>query len=467
MAAALIICAINVAALSTNEVTTSSGDLNLNSSSGIINIWATNTRAVGTLYLNGSNGINLNGNGGGISISNTLNPVTNAAYSLGDLTHAWGSLYAYNISTVAGGDLSLRPGNSILAYPTGNQFVVQGQTQGANQETDMFVRVPTNSRYAFLGFLNSTGNLWFYNGYDQSSNLYYLQDNYGGQTALSLASGGALTLNPKTTIDLKASADTDDYLQVSTVADIPYIDVIGGSALRLRAASIDLYSTQYVQIRNSTGNSNNWIDVGTNPQNSMSLYSIGTITLQGSGDTTNTVKEDVSSVARLYPAVNNSATLGFAGRLWATIYAKTSVTSDAFYNGNPDVLIREVEKADGLAKQFIPREMVASCPDSSVMVDVEMHNETDTWVGTRPELETECWMRVGEAQWDNTSHVTETYDGDVITSDGLSVRDVAAENSALRQVMLDNALATEEQLTTAVTAARQAQQIRLGGALRV
>jgi hypothetical protein len=150
------------------------------------------------------------------------------------------------------------------------------------------------------------------------------------------------------------------------------------------------------------------------------------------------------------PYVNNSYTLGRAGLLWGTIYAHTSVTGDTFYNGDPDYLIREVERpGEGLAKEYIPKSLVADCPDSSVTVQTtDLEGNTIT----RPELDTECWSRIGDENWDNLNHITDTYDGDVITSDGVSVR----EMNAVKQVLEDKGVLTEADISTKVQQIKQA-----------
>jgi hypothetical protein len=383
--AIVLLCLVGlVTAIGTNEITTSGGNLLLNSSSGTINvelgttgsltlnaadassenIAAHNTGATNYLhlqtYLNATDYDELGIFPGGFQLYSSypagayLYPYTDGTYTFGSSDHEWAVLNANALTS---------------------QVALNVNSAGTNFQS---------GSVAVTGDVNASGAVKAVNVY--GTNVYD-----------------------------GAHVSTGAFAQNQIMENASW-----GFRLTLNGAGANTLSLQ--QTTNAFSGS-------TSPF----IINAGNITIDRS----------------LNPATNNSQTIGRAGLLYSTIYVKSTVTSDAFYNGDPEYLIREVERpGEGLAKEFIPKTLLTE-------------NGCDT-----AENQTECWSRIGDENWDSLNHITDTYDGDVITSDGLSVRDTVAENQALKQVMLDNGLMTEEQLSAAKQTIVSARPVRLGGGLR-
>jgi hypothetical protein len=159
------------------------------------------------------------------------------------------------------------------------------------------------------------------------------------------------------------------------------------------------------------------------------------------------------TTAKMLPNANNTGAVGAKDMEYNSMYSKAFTVGDWFANKNPNYLIRFVETDEGMATQFIPRDEIVNCPDENVMTQITLPNGS---VEERPESETDCWMRVGDEVWDTTQHSTQTFDGDVTTSDG-SMRDMLA----LKAVLVDKGVLTENEVSAKVQQMRQ-----LGGGLR-
>jgi len=299
--------------------------------------------------------------------------------------------------------------------------------------------IANNSFYAVTDFCiiggdclsTVTSGLWEANDGSGISPINDLQVNITGGVIVS-----------DTGLSFKVSEDLDDYLQFLTESDVPTIRGVGSSNDGVYIKSDD-DDDSFVYIRLSGGSDGaTGIEFETSDgaganiyryNRTHSLYSdelhirnAAEIMIKPSNDPTDYIYFDtVSNIARISPLDNNSYTIGYPGKLFATAYIKSTVTSDLWLQGGDEMMVREIERSDGLYTQFINKSLLSVCPPIRVVDEFTS------------ELESQCWERIADINWNKTKRVIRTYDGDFIDSEGNSLRDTVTNNKKLVELLLD------------------------------
>lgn len=227
------------AGLAVNEVNTDAGDLMLNSSTGIVR------------------------------------PSEDSAIGLGTAAVRWANIYGDNVNTAtvgAAASLELEPTADIILDPAGSD-VLPGSDSADN--------------------FGATGTRWLTGWFDTC---------YTTDVSATTVTAGTLDsplLQDAAAITVKASGDSDDYVQFKTVTNIPYIMPVGTPALGFDAEGSDIIdlrlfggansNTNYQAIKGYNGTSIQWQigDEGTSDADFQILNNFADIVLKPNGDTNN------------------------------------------------------------------------------------------------------------------------------------------------------------------------------------
>jgi len=477
----MIICGV-VNALADNEISTSSGDLVLSSATDNINAAANNFNISGNIYASNLQSSIINAT----TQLNTPTIVSGATINIqpsGDTDDYLQFKTDTNIpilGTIGGNIMRLAPGDNaagssileVISPPnTGGASDVQLWLLANGSDSNRLI-LGSNYGSSLFGMYFSANNVRdraFFpdldSAYDLGTSTYAWANVYTD----NIANPGA--------IKVLASGDTNDYSSFSTVGDVPQLNVVGGGSLVYKTDMSSVakisFDTHYYDFTGLTiyNTAGGFFTIGLYNDSYSGISGWNGTGMLRSNDKIIIIANDdlndfiyfdtVGNVARMSPFDNNTYTLGYAGKLWAAVYAKSTVTSDMWYAGGSEYMIRQVEKPEGLVKQFIPKIAFANCKDD---VRTKEYSNGTTYEDTVERYD-ECLIRVAEHEWDTTKKITETYEGDIINENGdsfttmkdqiqtLELENMALydENIALKKALIDKGVITQKDLDDAKT----------------
>jgi len=231
---------------------------------------------------------------GGLGVGTTT---PNAAFSVYNLHHKWGyirlgqedSTENENYWDFGVGDFADDDSNDFYIYTdgtAGDAFVIKGDSGniGINvTDPDTRLEIFHNGNQLKLSF-DDTDNCVF--AVDTAGELTITPSGSATTLAGSLDvsslsfSGNPSIISSANTIQIKPSGDTDDYLEFSTIGEVPFIKRIGGTSIILESDSTDWVSYELKEdISNYAGLV--WSKTGGSvfPASEAALYATGPIDL--------------------------------------------------------------------------------------------------------------------------------------------------------------------------------------------